>query len=399
VSKLAATFTRLQDQVRDLTYHFPSAATAQPAKAIIVLLHGLGGDRNDWWNPFQERNWPYDHKAEPQEQDFGVQSKPPLKLPGIQTKAYLSPRLAANDRGADGSDDRSWWNALIKAGFPVITYSQVPDLMVPFTSGPVAQFKAFMETLQRDVLSDLSFKARPVVILGHSRGGLIGRAYLGDPEVKADKVGRFPDVKGLITLSSPHQGSSMALLDDRIIDFLNRVQKVVPKLPNDVGNELLNTLKAKADQYVGAHGDEIEPGSPLFRMLEAQEPIRPGVRCISVGGTSPRLLRVYLWTFTSDSLTPRKSASGKLEFHWRAKPIEAKGASPIPDGLPLKVLGIDMDEIIPGCGDGLTADKRCQFPPGFRAEQHLSFALSHAEELWDSGLQAEIVHKLNTFAS
>lgn len=395
---MAPNFVRLQGQVRDLTHSLPMEANAQPGKAVVVLLHGLGGDRDDWWNPFQDRNWPYDHESRPKAQDLGVRSKPPLELPGIQTKLYLSPRLVANNRGAGGSDNRSWWHALVKAGFSVITYSQLPELMVPFSKGPVAEFKAFMETLQEDVLAVPEYRSRPVVILGHSRGGLIGRAYLGDADVKADSAGRFPEVKGLITLSSPHQGSQMALLDDKIIDFLNKIQKVVPKLPNDVGNEVINSLKTKADNYVGAYGDEIEPGSPLFRALEAQEPIRPGVRCISVGGTSPRLMRVYLWTFTPDSLVPKKSAGGELEFHWRAKPVEAKGASPVPDGLPLKVLGMDLDEIMPGRGDGLTADKRCQFPPSFRAEQHLSVALSHAEELWNPALQATIIEKLNSFS-
>jgi pimeloyl-ACP methyl ester carboxylesterase len=269
--------------------------------------------------------------------------------------------------------------------------------MVPLNRGPVAEFKEFMETLQRDVLGHAAYRERHVVILGHSRGGLIARAFLGDPEVKADQGERFPRVSGLITLSSPHQGSHMALMDDKIIGFLSTIQKAVPTLPNDVGNVVINTLKKKVDDYVGAHGDEIEPGSPLYRALEAQEPIRPDVRCISVGGTSPRLLRVYLWVFSGESMKPRKSADGKIQFHWQAKPIEAKGASPIPDGLPLGLLGMDLDEIMPGRGDGLTADKRCRFPRAFGAEEHLSVPLSHAEELWDPELQNAIIQRLNTF--
>jgi pimeloyl-ACP methyl ester carboxylesterase len=389
-------FAQLSSLVHGCHYNLAGAANAR--KPVVVLLHGLGGDCNDWIDPFQDRNWPYDHQHEPEERDMGFHDGPPvLKLPGLQTQYFLSPRLQGNALGADGSDDRSWWQALVKAGFPVFTYSQVAGLMVPFTSGPIAEFKRFMETLQRDVLRDAAYASRPVVILGHSRGGLIGRAYLGDAEVKADKAGRFPQVKGLISLSSPHQGSNMALMDDKIIGFLEKVQSVVPTLPNDVGNTVIESLKKKVDNYVGAYGDEIEPGSPLYRGLEAQEPIRAGVRCISVGGTSPRLLRLYLWTFTGDSMLPKKSPEGKLQFHWRAKPIEAKGASPIPDGLPLKLLGIDLDEIMPGCGDGLTADKRCRFPDSFHAEEHFSVHLSHAEELWDPGLQQEVIKRLNTF--
>lgn len=391
---MATNFSRLEALVRDFRRSLPTNP-AHARRPVVILLHGLGGDRNDWMDPFQDRNWPYDHSREPEERDLGVHNGPPLlKLPGIETQYFLSPRLRSNARGADGSDDRSWWHILVSAGFPVFTYSQVPDLMVPFSKGPVAQCKAFMETLQRDVLSDPAYRSRPVVILGHSRGGLIGRAYLGDPEVKADQAGRFPDVKGLITLSSPHQGSHMALLDDKVIGVIEKIQKIVPR---DVGDEVFNTLKKKADDYVGAHGDEIEPGSPLYRGLEAQEPIRAGVRCISVGGTSPRLFRLYLWTFTGDSNVPKKDSAGKLKFHWRAKPLEAKGASPIPDGLPLNLLGLHVDEILPGRGDGLTADKRCRFPASFRAEEHFSVRLSHAEELWDAGLQREVIKRLNTF--
>ncbi len=394
---MALNFSGLEKQVRHFHRNLP-AGEAHARKPVVILLHGLGGDRNDWMSPFQERNWPYDHRSAPETVDLGMHRQPPIaKLPGLETKFYLSPRLSSNARGADGSDDRSWWHALTRAGFPVFTYSQVGDLMMPLGEGPVAEFTRFMEVLQRDVLDDPAFKLRPVIILGHSRGGLIGRAFLGSAEYRSGLNDRYPRVAGLITLCSPHQGSQMALMDDKIIAFLEKVQKIVPRLPNDAGNEAINTLKRKIDDYIGAHGDEIEPASSLFQALEAQEPLPPGIRCISVGGTSPRFFRLYLWTFTADSLKPRKTSEGKIRFHWKAKATEAKGVSPIPDGLPLKLLGIDVDEIMPGRGDGLTANNRCRFPSSFRVEEHLSVRLSHAEALWDPDLQKEIVKRLDTF--
>jgi hypothetical protein len=43
------------------------------------------------------------------------------------------------------------------------------------------------------------------------------------------------------------------------------------------------------------------------------------------------------------------------------------------------------------------AEKRSRFPAALQTEEHLSVALSHAEELWDPALQAEIVKRLTTF--
>jgi pimeloyl-ACP methyl ester carboxylesterase len=394
---MAGEFSGLEKQVRGLRHWLPTGSH-NPRKPVVILLHGLGGDRNDWINPFQERNWPYDHQRVPAAVDLGVHSWPPVgRLPGLEARYHLSPRLVANSRGIDGSDDRSWWHALAEAGFPIFTYSQVGSLMLPLEGGPVAEFTRFMHTLQQDVLNDSAHKLRSVVIVGHSRGGLVGRAFLGSPHFKAARSVLLPRVHGLITLSSPHQGSHMALMDDKIISFLDKVEKVVPKLPNDVGKEAIRALKQKVDDYVGPHGDEIEPNSPLFRALEAQEPIQPGVRCISVGGASPRLLRIYLWRFTVGSMVPRGASRWKLDFHWRAKAVEAKAVSPVFEGLPLKVLGMDVDEIVAGLGDGLTAEKRCRFPASFDAEEHLVAQLSHGEMLWDAGLQAEVVKRLETF--
>jgi pimeloyl-ACP methyl ester carboxylesterase len=216
---MAVDFTRLELKP-GFRRSFP-AGGAQAGKPIVVLLHGLGGDRADWQNPFQERNWPYDHRTRPPRIALGTLSTPPqADFLGLGFRNFLSPLLAGNANGADGSDDRSWWHALVRAGFPVLTYSQRGGEMVPFSQGPVAEFKQFMATLQADVLADPAFQSRPVVIIGHSRGGLIGRAYLGDPDVKANSSREYPNVTGLATLSSPHAGSNMAWLDDRIVHLL-----------------------------------------------------------------------------------------------------------------------------------------------------------------------------------
>jgi alpha-beta hydrolase superfamily lysophospholipase len=114
--------------------------------------------------------------------------------------------------------------------------------MVPFSQGPVAEFKQFMATLQADVLADPALESRPVAILGHSRGGLIGRAYLGDPDVKANSSREYPNVKGLVTLSSPHAGSNMAWLDDRIVHLLEQVLSAALNLPLEIRRQILSSF-------------------------------------------------------------------------------------------------------------------------------------------------------------
>jgi len=389
-------FAQLASRVRSLRQNVPPEAECSNLP-LVVLLHGLGGDRDDWIGPILERNWAFDLNHKPPAKALGHKaSKPTTSSLGLTAADFLSPRLVANARGADGSDDRSWWHALAQAGFPVVTYSQKSGVLLPFDKGPVAQLKTFMETLQKDLGSDPVFCARPVAIVGHSRGGLMARAYLGDPDVKADTAGRYPRVAGLITLSSPHAGSAAALLDERVLGFLSKVQQVLPELPHDMGNRILSALKAKVASLGSPETEEIRPGSAMYCALGAQEPIRSGVRCISVGGTSPRFLRIYLWVV--DLASVRSGETGQVEFCWRAKPVEAKMVSPILDGRWLKALGVKLDEATRGRGDGLTADASCRFPASFQEEEHLAVDLNHGQVLWDASLQREMILRLTSFA-
>jgi pimeloyl-ACP methyl ester carboxylesterase len=67
---MAPDYSSLRSQVPGFRWHLPGSG-ADARKPVVVLLHGLGGDHNDWIDPFQERNWPYDHQGDPQELDLG----------------------------------------------------------------------------------------------------------------------------------------------------------------------------------------------------------------------------------------------------------------------------------------------------------------------------------------
>jgi hypothetical protein len=133
---MAPKYSSLQAYLRNFRWCLPPDVV-HAHKPVVILLHGLGGNADDWTSPFQERNWPYDHEHKPGARDFGMHSRPPvLKVPSLRTRDYLSPRLESNQHGVSGSDERSWWHALSVAGFPLLTYSQVVALMVPFDRWP-----------------------------------------------------------------------------------------------------------------------------------------------------------------------------------------------------------------------------------------------------------------------
>ena len=176
----------------------------------------------------------------------------------------------------------------------------------------------------------------------------------------------------------------------------------------DVGSELSGIIKTVEVDY----NDRVKVGQILARLdtdklrakvlqsksalesarakvLEAQATVK------EAGDQLARLKQV--WELSNNMVPSLQDLDAAQALLHRAKAIEARGASPIPDGLPLKLLGIDLDEIMPGRGDGLTAERRCQFPATFEAEEHLTFPLSHAEELWNRDLQRAIIRRLNSF--
>jgi hypothetical protein len=178
------------------------------------------------------------------------------------------------------------------------------------------------------------------------------------------------------------------------VHLLEQVLSAALNLPLEIRRQILSSFQARVDAYTGPQVHEIRPGSRLYQALEAQEPIRAGVKCLSVGGTSPRFLRIYLWRPDYEAVGGRKGAHPFL-LRFFARPVDIKGISPLFDRFWLKVLGPKPDELVPGRGDGLTADQNCRFPAPFGAVEHLSFPLNHGEELWDPALQQAIIDKLD----
>lgn len=154
------------------------------------------------------------------------------------------------------------------AGFTVLSWSQ---------SRPIGAVGAALQELRKLMKTYEEFADKGIIFICHSRGGLIARKYL-------ESDGR--NVLGLITLVTPHSGTSMArwaALLSPVTSALNRILTGFNKKEvYSAAHRVLGFLSSRALR-------ELLPDSRF--LSELQDVKRNGVKYLSVGGTNPDLLR------------------------------------------------------------------------------------------------------------
>jgi len=269
-------------------------------KSAVIFIHGLGMDRNIWVNPSQSR-----------------------VLGGMFPLQIL---LGKESPGEQAGSIRTLFDDLRSEGYSVITWSQKRP------AGPIDSVVPELVEVARiaNRMADAG-----IVLVGHSRGGLVGRKYL----LRKEK-----SVRGLITISTPHKGSSVA----RVVKYLSPLASVLnPLIPKgDKGTRsvamkrILEFLKSRALT-------ELLPGSNFLKTLK-DGPL-DWVSYASVGGLKPTLFHIYNLAFPD--------AFEKV----------------IPEGL-------FPEEMQKGRGDGLVSAESSKIPWGV---EHHDFDLNHAEILFD----------------
>lgn len=333
----------------DVEWQIDVSDTVDPERPLILLLHGTAGTHLDMTAPASGPDNNYDHlSALRGEIAIGQRAYPGI---GIWSCCELDPKY----------DVRSWRDVLTQFKFPTAVYDQVDN--VGFLERPILQLAAVVDALSR------AFPRNRLVLLAHSRGGLLARAYLK----------RFPNeaalVRIVITLHSPHTGSSLASIANSVRDAIEALRSVFGDIIISALGWLLDI--ADSDAY-----REIAVGSPFIADLETGETPLKGVDYFTFGGVSVRLSRIRSWVYTLDSALPK----------WRWPPYdharvetEVPGASPIADSLPNLI-----EELTEGLGDLLTADSRTRLP----FATHQTNPINHAEALWDPILQEQVLRIL-----
>lgn len=279
----------------------------EKGRPFLIFVHGMGMNVKAWSEPSGA---------------MIIGGKYPLK-------ALLRP----------GDELETSFGDLRSMGFPVLSWTQ---------SRPVGPIQLAVDELSWVIKEYRDYTRCGIVLIGHSRGGLVGRKYL---------EGSDPSVRGLLTLAAPHRGTNMArwaVSFSPLSSALNRVIK-------GVSREAVDSAFQRVLNFLSSSGlEELLPDSEFF--LHLRDKKQQGVKYVSAGGTNPNLLDAI-----SVSLTELTS----------------------------KVL---PDQIVPeemrqGYGDGLVSAASAVLP---YADEHRDFPVNHAAVLFDKEVRSYVMRSVES---
>lgn len=301
-------------------------------KPVAILIHGLGVDKGIWTDPLHTKLLANNFR---------------LKI--LAAEAPI-PRISTGINNITIGDfpDKidNIWSVLRDEGYNLITWSQ---------KRPVGHVDAAVSELKDIVVrAEELFPGTPVALIGHSRGGLIARKFMEE---------RHPAIKALITIASPHSGSSIS----KIAGYLSPLATVLKGImPEEKQGTIIETISKTTDFLLGEALKELMPGSDFFKGLKDSRV--KDIKYISFGGTEPRLLTLYQWKKNGKEIYP----SPLIE---------------IPDSL-IKLLpaSLKLEELTPGKGDALVSAESSVMP---WSSDHYDLPANHVSIMWNR----EVINK------
>ena len=317
-------------------------------KPAVVFIHGLGMDKGIWVSPDTSRilggKFPI---------HFLVSTKPAPEIWKTDNPGEISKRLFFGKPPQHLTtlfhDFREW-------GYTVIAWSQ---------KRPAAEIAVAVSELKEVVSTHQEYCRSGIILVGHSRGGLVARNYLKYDEAKG--------IRGIITLATPHQGSKMAywvkhagpliiLIDSLISDSEKGTVTYAVK-------RVFDFLKSKAVR-------ELLPDSPFFRSCD-EGPLH-GVYYLSFGGSNPTLFSVYRRIMERTQVRDQE--------RWR---VREQRIFSVPDAferfIPKRLF---PDEMKKGKGDGLVSVESSRIP---WADDHHTFDVNHAAILFSERVRHKVL--------
>ena len=305
----------------DITIH-----KGNPDKPVVIFIHGLGMDKNFWINPLETKilakNVPLKIFAATRPRPCLIQKKRKFTFGNI-------PEKINNIR-----------SVLQNKGFNLVCWSQRRPV------GPISLAVEELDEIVKRV--GRVFPNKSIALIGHSRGGLIARKFMEE---------NIPGIKVLITLSTPHAGSSLSRIGEYLAPLSPLLKRMLPKNTHGTISEVIKNVN---DLLQGNALKELLPGSGFFKNLKDSR--LKGVRYVSFGGKKTKLLTLYRWKRQGNKMYP--------------KPVLT-----IPDSL-IKILPASVcpGELISGKGDFMVTAESSLLP---WAARHYNLTANHISITWN----------------
>ncbi|MEW6214437.1 MAG: alpha/beta fold hydrolase [Nitrospirota bacterium] len=298
-------------------------------KPAIIFIHGLGMDKDIWVNPSRSRilGGMFPLKI--------LLSKPRTTgLSSTEIVHGLHPWLSVVQSKRPSNTIQTLFDDLRLKGHTVITWSQ---------ERPAGPIDSVIPELKEVIRIVNKLTKAGIILIGHSRGGLVGRKYL----MKGDK-----SIRGLITISTPHKGSSVA----KVASYLSPLVSIIdPFFHGGDKGTLSSAIKRIFDFFKSRALKELLPDSHFFKSMK-DGPF-DWIYYVSAGGTDPTLFSLY--NFSIPDIFEKV----------------------IPESL-------YPEELKKGKGDGLVSAESSRIP---WCNEHYNFSLNHAQILFDESVRDILV--------
>ncbi|RLI63568.1 MAG: hypothetical protein DRO63_08345, partial [Candidatus Gerdarchaeota archaeon] len=247
-------------------------STADPKNEgdfLILFVHGFAASKYCWLDPdIGNLGWVKDYRNDPPPRDFGWHAIPPPPFFGVDWS--LSKQLTPI--GAS--------EILDKHNIEWLTYSQKSAF------GPIETSVKELEQIIATIKA--VYGNRRIIIIAHSRGGLISKYYLSHTKKTS--------VEKLITFGTPFGGTFLSAIELFHLPsklFLNKV-KTVRKLWDFHRERKIESISTK----------QMAPNSDFLLDLEKRG-CRKDVKFVNVAGSCSLITNVYVWQWNLSSLKPQ----------------------------------------------------------------------------------------------
>jgi pimeloyl-ACP methyl ester carboxylesterase len=259
-------------------------------KAVVILIHGMGVTS-----------------------EFFTNTHETTILSGTVPLKYFISQKDDTSTGEFFADYKiTLWESLRQEGYNIFTWSQRYPLGSMMEA--VRELKEIVAIVQK------IFPDNPLALVGHSRGGLIARKFMEDSDAP---------VRALITISTPHKGSSLAKIGTYLSNIANISEKLFPHHTFMVFHKIVKGIS----KLLNCNGIK-ELYKESYFLQQLHDVPSDSIDYLSIGGTEPALYSFEPWSHASYFLSFVNTLSS----------------------------GFFPEEIIQGKGDGLVSEESSQMP-------------------------------------